>query len=72
VTNEAEPDGRELKRAGVTLLELEPGQCCFIVDERAAPVRFCGEPTVMGGNWCAQHHLIVYVPPRETRRSERS
>ena len=59
---QADPDGGEPKRAGVSLLELRPGQCRFIVDERASPVRFCGEPAVAGASWCAVHRRVVYVP----------
>ena len=55
-------DGNEPKRHGVALLDLRVGQCRFIVDERVHPVRFCGEPTVRSGSWCAVHRRVVYEP----------
>jgi hypothetical protein len=60
--DEAEPDEGEPKRPGVSLLDLRLGQCGFNVDERVHPVRFCGEPTVGGGSWCALHRRVVYEP----------
>ena len=60
--DEADPDKGEPKRAGVALLDLRVGQCRFIVDERVHPVRFCGEPTVRSGSWCAVHRRVVYEP----------
>ena len=60
--DEAEPDGGEPKQPGVPLLELRLGQCRFIVDERVHPARFCGEPAVRGGSWCAVHCRVVYEP----------
>ena len=68
--DEADPDKGEPKRAGVALLDLRVGQCRFIVDERVHPVRFCGEPTVRSGSWCAVHRRVVYGhPPSESRPS---
>src|SRR4051795_1777984 len=40
VMDQADPRRGEPKRPGVALLDLNLGQCRFIVDERASPVRF--------------------------------
>ena len=60
--DEADPDEGEPKRAGVALLDLRVGQCRFIVDEQASPVRFCGEPAAPGASWCVAHRRVVDVP----------
>ena len=60
--DQSDPDEGEPKRPGVALLDLRVGQCRFIVDERVHPVRFCGEPTVRSGSWCAEHRRVVYEP----------
>ena len=60
--DEAGPDADEPNQPGVSLLELRLGQCRFIVDERVHPARFCGEPAVRGGSWCAVHRRVVYEP----------
>jgi hypothetical protein len=63
---EEHPDQRAPERLGmrlgVPLLELKPGQCRFIVSGSALPARFCGDATVRGGSWCAEHRRLVYVP----------
>ena len=58
---EERPDQSAPKRLGVPLLELKPGQCRFIVSERASPAGFCGEAATHGGSWCEKHRRLVYV-----------
>ena len=57
---EERSDASSPERAGVSLLDLTPGQCRFILREGRPPVRFCREPTASGGSWCAEHRRIVY------------
>ena len=65
---EERSDGSSPERAGVSLLELKPGQCRFILRGGQPPVRFCGAPTASDESWCVEHRRIVYEPASLRRR----
>src|SRR3954447_22284039 len=46
------------ERPGLSIADLKPAQCRFIVAE--SPVRYCGGPTVHIGSWCKKHRHLVY------------
>ena len=66
----------DLRPRAVTLLDLGPGDCRFVVrvDAGAGALSslFCGLPVRRDGeSWCGHHAGLVYVQPAERRRAER-
>jgi hypothetical protein len=46
----------------LSLLDVGPNQCRFIVDDSAVPALCCAAPTPTGSSWCDNHFQIVYTP----------
>ena len=46
----------------VTLVDLHPFNCRWVLDERDEQDRacFCAEPTKLGSSYCEEHHRRMY------------
>jgi hypothetical protein len=57
--------------SGVTLLQLKPKSCRFIISHEDANVRiFCGKNKERGA-YCGNHARLCYLPPKE-KKTEKS
>jgi hypothetical protein len=48
----------------VTILDLKPGACRFIIAS-GPPSMFCGSKTYSGSSWCLVHHALCIVPMKK-------
>jgi hypothetical protein len=55
----------------VSLLDVGPYQCRFIVDDGVVPALCCGGLTPANSSWCDEHLRIVYTPEGLQRISGR-
>ena len=46
----------------MTLINLKPDSCRYIVSGDERPVWYCGETAQDGSSYCPAHHRICYTP----------
>jgi hypothetical protein len=46
----------------LSILDVGPNQCRFIVEDGTVPALCCGAPAPTGSSWCDSHFRIVYTP----------
>jgi hypothetical protein len=50
----------------MTIINLKPDSCRFIVSEDGAKTTYyCGETAQGGSSYCPTHHNICYVPAKQ-------
>ncbi len=55
----------------LSILDVGPNQCRFIIDDGTVPALCCAAPAPVGSSWCDTHFHIVYIPEGRAHREFR-